>query len=72
EKEGGASNKEDDQNVQDFRVALDNLLFQQKEGYANSTNKWTKSTNNVVELPFQQKEGIRGSVGRSLVSVLED
>ncbi|GKA53309.1 ribonuclease H-like domain-containing protein [Tanacetum coccineum] len=26
EKEGGASNKEDDQNVQDFRVALDNLL----------------------------------------------
>ncbi|GJR99553.1 putative ribonuclease H-like domain-containing protein [Tanacetum coccineum] len=28
EKEGGASNKEDDQNVQDLRVALDNLLFQ--------------------------------------------
>ncbi|GJW41404.1 retrovirus-related pol polyprotein from transposon TNT 1-94 [Tanacetum coccineum] len=26
EKERGASNKEDDQNVQDFRVALDNLL----------------------------------------------
>ncbi|GKA03975.1 putative ribonuclease H-like domain-containing protein, partial [Tanacetum coccineum] len=39
EKEGGASNKEDDQNVQDFRVALDNLLFQQKEGYANNTNR---------------------------------
>ncbi|GJW85965.1 putative ribonuclease H-like domain-containing protein, partial [Tanacetum coccineum] len=39
EKEGGASNKEDDQNVQDFRVALDNLLVQQKEGYANSTNR---------------------------------
>ncbi|GKD93086.1 hypothetical protein Tco_1372923 [Tanacetum coccineum] len=38
EKEGRASNKEDDQNVQDFRVALDNLLVQQKEGYANSTN----------------------------------
>ncbi|GKA73506.1 putative ribonuclease H-like domain-containing protein [Tanacetum coccineum] len=36
---GGASNKEDDQNVQDFRVALDNLLVQQKEGYANSTNR---------------------------------
>ncbi|GJY13414.1 putative ribonuclease H-like domain-containing protein [Tanacetum coccineum] len=39
EKEGGASNKEDDQNVQDFRAALDNLLVQQKEGYANSTNR---------------------------------
>ncbi|GKF07173.1 hypothetical protein Tco_0041397, partial [Tanacetum coccineum] len=39
EKEGGASNKDDDQNVQDFRVALDNLLIQQKKGYANSTNK---------------------------------
>ncbi|GJR91797.1 retrovirus-related pol polyprotein from transposon TNT 1-94 [Tanacetum coccineum] len=36
--DGGASNKEDDQNVQDFRAALDNLLVQQ-EGYANSTNK---------------------------------
>ncbi|GKC15626.1 ribonuclease H-like domain-containing protein, partial [Tanacetum coccineum] len=39
EKEGGASNKEDDQNVQDFRAELDNLLVQQKEGYANNTNK---------------------------------
>ncbi|GKC55591.1 putative ribonuclease H-like domain-containing protein, partial [Tanacetum coccineum] len=39
EKEGGASNKEDDQNVQDFRVALDDLLVQQKEGYDNSTNR---------------------------------
>ncbi|GJZ87871.1 ribonuclease H-like domain-containing protein [Tanacetum coccineum] len=29
EKEGGASNKEDDQHVQDFRVELDNLLVQQ-------------------------------------------
>ncbi|GKA08047.1 hypothetical protein Tco_0687378 [Tanacetum coccineum] len=38
-KEGGALNKEDDQNVQDFRVALDNLLVQQTKGYANSTNK---------------------------------
>ncbi|GKG05433.1 hypothetical protein Tco_0325519, partial [Tanacetum coccineum] len=35
EKERGASNKEDDQNVQDFRVALDNLLVQEKKGYAN-------------------------------------
>ncbi|GJS67680.1 retrovirus-related pol polyprotein from transposon TNT 1-94 [Tanacetum coccineum] len=39
EKEGGASNKEGDQNVQDFRAELDNLLVQQKEGYANSTKK---------------------------------
>ncbi|GKA45016.1 putative ribonuclease H-like domain-containing protein, partial [Tanacetum coccineum] len=39
EKEGGASKKEDDQNVQDFRAKLDNLLVQQKKGYANSTNK---------------------------------
>ncbi|GJT96107.1 putative ribonuclease H-like domain-containing protein [Tanacetum coccineum] len=39
EKEEGSSNKEDDQNVQDFRVELDNLLVQPKEGYANSTNR---------------------------------
>ncbi|GJZ16582.1 putative ribonuclease H-like domain-containing protein [Tanacetum coccineum] len=39
EKEKGASNKEDDQNVQDFRAELDNLLSQQKEGYANNTNR---------------------------------
>ncbi|GJR56127.1 ribonuclease H-like domain-containing protein [Tanacetum coccineum] len=39
EKEGGASKKEDDQNVQDFRAALDNLLVQQKEGYANNTSR---------------------------------
>ncbi|GJV10467.1 uncharacterized mitochondrial protein-like protein [Tanacetum coccineum] len=39
EKEGGASNKEGDQNVQDFRAELDNLLIQQKEGYATSTNR---------------------------------
>ncbi|GKD53132.1 hypothetical protein Tco_1286519, partial [Tanacetum coccineum] len=39
EKEGGASNKEGDQNVQDFRAELDNLLVQQKDGYATSTNK---------------------------------
>ncbi|GKD10318.1 hypothetical protein Tco_1190003, partial [Tanacetum coccineum] len=38
EKEGGASNKEDDQNGQDFRVTLDNLLVQLKKGYANNTN----------------------------------
>ncbi|GKB59334.1 retrovirus-related pol polyprotein from transposon TNT 1-94 [Tanacetum coccineum] len=34
-----ASNKEGDQNVQDFRAELDNLLVQQKEDYANITNK---------------------------------
>ncbi|GJR79547.1 putative ribonuclease H-like domain-containing protein [Tanacetum coccineum] len=39
EKEGGASNKKDDQNVQDFRVALDNLLAQQNKCYANNTNR---------------------------------
>ncbi|GKE77905.1 putative ribonuclease H-like domain-containing protein, partial [Tanacetum coccineum] len=39
EKEEGASNKEDDQNVQDFRAKFDNFLVQQKEGYANNTNR---------------------------------
>ncbi|GKF95277.1 hypothetical protein Tco_0288012, partial [Tanacetum coccineum] len=39
EKEGEASNKENDQNVQDFKAAFDNLLVQQKESYANSTNR---------------------------------
>ncbi|GJY49918.1 putative ribonuclease H-like domain-containing protein [Tanacetum coccineum] len=44
EKEGGASNKENDQNVQDFRAELDNLLVQQKEGYANITNRDSTDT----------------------------
>ncbi|GKC83386.1 putative ribonuclease H-like domain-containing protein, partial [Tanacetum coccineum] len=39
ENEEGALNKENNQNDQDFKVELDNLLVQQKEGYANSTNK---------------------------------
>ncbi|GJX49500.1 retrovirus-related pol polyprotein from transposon TNT 1-94 [Tanacetum coccineum] len=39
EKEERASNKEDDQNVHDFKTALNNLLVQQKEGYANSTKR---------------------------------
>ncbi|GJS76503.1 putative ribonuclease H-like domain-containing protein [Tanacetum coccineum] len=39
ENEEGASNKEDDQHVQDFRAELDNLLVQQKEDYANNTNR---------------------------------
>ncbi|GKA63976.1 putative ribonuclease H-like domain-containing protein, partial [Tanacetum coccineum] len=38
-KEGEASNKEGDQDVQDLRAELDKLLVQQKEGYANSTNR---------------------------------
>ncbi|GKD30251.1 putative ribonuclease H-like domain-containing protein [Tanacetum coccineum] len=38
-KEGRTSNKEYDQHVQDFRAELDSLLVQQKEGYANSTNR---------------------------------
>ncbi|GJV34207.1 putative ribonuclease H-like domain-containing protein [Tanacetum coccineum] len=48
EKEGGASNKEDDQNVQDFRVELDNLLVQEKEGYANITNRVTIDTTDIL------------------------
>ncbi|GJU14452.1 ribonuclease H-like domain-containing protein [Tanacetum coccineum] len=61
EKEGGASNKEDDQNVQDFRVTLDNFLIQQKKGYVNSTNRDNivsssvstarKSFTNIDDLP---------------------
>ncbi|GJZ61801.1 putative ribonuclease H-like domain-containing protein, partial [Tanacetum coccineum] len=39
EKKGEASNKEDDHHVQDFIAELDSLLVQQKEGYANSTNR---------------------------------
>ncbi|GKG04552.1 hypothetical protein Tco_0314939, partial [Tanacetum coccineum] len=39
EKEEGASNKENDQHVQDFIAELDNLLVQQKEGFANNTNR---------------------------------
>ncbi|GKE65712.1 hypothetical protein Tco_1519873 [Tanacetum coccineum] len=39
EKEGGASNKENDKNVQDLIAELDNLLVQQKKCYANSTNR---------------------------------
>ncbi|GJW16406.1 reverse transcriptase domain-containing protein [Tanacetum coccineum] len=61
EKEGGASNKEGDQNVQDFRAELDNLLVQQKEGHAASTNRVStispsvsaarKSFDNADDLP---------------------
>ncbi|GKE68633.1 putative ribonuclease H-like domain-containing protein [Tanacetum coccineum] len=52
EKEGGALNKEDDQHVQDFIAELDSLLVQQKEGYANSTNKdSTACPSTLVDLP---------------------
>ncbi|GKC08768.1 putative ribonuclease H-like domain-containing protein [Tanacetum coccineum] len=39
EKEEGASNKEDDQHVQDFRAELDNFLVQQKEGFDNADDQ---------------------------------
>ncbi|GJY29780.1 putative ribonuclease H-like domain-containing protein [Tanacetum coccineum] len=39
EKEGEALNKEGGQHVQDLRAELDKLLVQQKEDYANSTNR---------------------------------
>ncbi|GJR38423.1 ribonuclease H-like domain-containing protein, partial [Tanacetum coccineum] len=39
EKEGGASNKENDQHMQDFRAELDNLLIPHEDGYANNTNR---------------------------------
>ncbi|GKB94691.1 putative ribonuclease H-like domain-containing protein, partial [Tanacetum coccineum] len=54
---GGASNKEGDQNVQDLRTELDNLLIQQKKGYANSTNRVStisatgQSFDNADDLP---------------------
>ncbi|GJX37796.1 putative ribonuclease H-like domain-containing protein [Tanacetum coccineum] len=49
-KEGGASNKEGYQNVQDFRAELDNLLVQQKQDYANSTNR-VSTVSNADDLP---------------------
>ncbi|GKB85535.1 retrovirus-related pol polyprotein from transposon TNT 1-94, partial [Tanacetum coccineum] len=47
EKEGGASNKEDDQHVQDFKAELYSLIVQQKEGYANSTNRDSTASQSV-------------------------
>ncbi|GJW17373.1 putative ribonuclease H-like domain-containing protein [Tanacetum coccineum] len=52
EKEGGASNKENDQNVQDFRAELDNLLVQQKEGYANTISTAEQNFTNADDLPI--------------------
>ncbi|GJR25293.1 putative ribonuclease H-like domain-containing protein [Tanacetum coccineum] len=52
EKEGGALNKEDDQNVQDFRAALDNLLVPQKQGYVNKADlNNLETTMNVSPIP---------------------
>ncbi|GKB77651.1 hypothetical protein Tco_0944546, partial [Tanacetum coccineum] len=50
EKEGGASNKEDDQYVKNFRTGLDSLLVQQKEGYANSTNRDSTASPSVITI----------------------
>ncbi|GJY10197.1 putative ribonuclease H-like domain-containing protein [Tanacetum coccineum] len=47
EKEEGVSNKEDDQHVKDFRAELDNLLVQQKEGFANNTNRVSTVNDNA-------------------------
>ncbi|GJT73302.1 putative ribonuclease H-like domain-containing protein [Tanacetum coccineum] len=63
EKEGGALNKENDQNVQDFRAELDNLLIQQKEvGCSrNKDNKRGIVVSNKARLVAQgytQEEGI--------------
>ncbi|GJR59489.1 putative ribonuclease H-like domain-containing protein [Tanacetum coccineum] len=49
DQEGEASNKEDDQHVQDFRAELDSLLVQQKEGYANSTNRDSTASPSLFE-----------------------
>ncbi|GKF14483.1 hypothetical protein Tco_0055945, partial [Tanacetum coccineum] len=57
EKEEGASNKEDDQHVQDFRAELDRLLNQQKEGYANNTNR-VSTVNPYVSTAGQPSENI--------------
>ncbi|GKD68577.1 hypothetical protein Tco_1322667 [Tanacetum coccineum] len=67
-RKGGASNKEDDQNVQDFRAELDNLLVQQKQGYANSTNRVSTVNPSVRaeldNLLVQQKQGYANSTNR--------
>ncbi|GJZ07365.1 putative ribonuclease H-like domain-containing protein [Tanacetum coccineum] len=55
EKEGGASNKEGDQNVQDLRAELDKLLVQQKEGKHAIGTKWV----------YRNKKDKRGIVVRN-------
>ncbi|GJX21592.1 putative ribonuclease H-like domain-containing protein [Tanacetum coccineum] len=64
EKEGGASNKEGDQNVQDFRAELDNLLVQQKQGYA--TNKTQEGKHAIgTKWVYRNKKDERGIVVRN-------
>ncbi|GJS42929.1 putative ribonuclease H-like domain-containing protein [Tanacetum coccineum] len=75
EKEGGASNKEDDQNVQDFRAELDNFLVQQKEGYANRTNRdseYNKHSNetNKALLKDEEAEDMDVHLYRSMIGSL--
>ncbi|GKF74544.1 hypothetical protein Tco_0220876, partial [Tanacetum coccineum] len=61
EKEGGASNKEGNQNMQDFRAELDNLLNgQEKEGGASNKEGNQNMQDFRAELDnllVQQKEG---------------
>ncbi|GJY70320.1 retrovirus-related pol polyprotein from transposon TNT 1-94 [Tanacetum coccineum] len=64
EKEGGASNKEGDQNVQEFRAELDNLLVQQKQGYA--TNKTQEGKHAIgTKWVYRNKKDERGILVRN-------
>ncbi|GKA46365.1 hypothetical protein Tco_0739248 [Tanacetum coccineum] len=60
-KEGGASFKEGDRNVQDFRAELDNFLVQQKEGYTTSTYRVSTASLSVSTVgDMMMKRGCRG------------
>ncbi|GJX87217.1 putative ribonuclease H-like domain-containing protein [Tanacetum coccineum] len=60
EKEGGASNKEDDQHVQDFRAELDSLLVQQKDVIP-------KAGHEDLVVPFLLENGFRrGTIDKTL------
>ncbi|GJV66536.1 putative ribonuclease H-like domain-containing protein [Tanacetum coccineum] len=71
EKERGASNKEDDQNVQDFKAELDNLLVQHKEAYANSTNR-DSTVSPSVSTPGQNFTNADDLPTNPLIHDLED
>ncbi|GKD55892.1 putative ribonuclease H-like domain-containing protein, partial [Tanacetum coccineum] len=71
EKEGGALNKEGDQNVQNFRAELDNLLVQQKEGYATSTNR-VSTVSSSVSAAGQSFDNIDDLLTDPLMHDLED
>ncbi|GJR68143.1 ribonuclease H-like domain-containing protein [Tanacetum coccineum] len=71
EKEGGASNKEGDQNVQDFRAELDNFLVQKKEVYANSTNR-VYTINSSVSAAGQSFDNVDDLPTDPLMPDLED